>query len=302
MNSFFVIPQAGGSIIAQLNGNSITKISNIDVPYHSKNVITENNLIVSLCFGSKLKSRRMKIFNTNGKQLIKKEEYKYDSINCKCNTIYFGGQYLSTQIELFSFIELSSIDFLLNEVQLPIKGIRGKSIDDILIYENKLILVDNIIVPKFLFEYDITLPNRPVYKQTKKLNPNGPYEHINKGDMNSNWTVLLSTTVGMGGTYQHLTIFGKQDAVLSFAVEEYFNERIITNSKILDICLINNKLLILKDTDICYIDLNIKVSRDNITKLTNNPDKLERILKITEGDCILFNKNKYKHLKADTFQ
>jgi hypothetical protein len=120
-NRIFVIPQNNGSIIARLDDTGISEIAKLDVPYHSKSVVTENGLIVSLCFGTKQKSRRLRIFDTNGKQLLRKTEYKYESISCKNNVVYLGGQYGSKNHEIFAFIDLSDINFSLTEVDLPVQ-------------------------------------------------------------------------------------------------------------------------------------------------------------------------------------
>ncbi|GHT69821.1 hypothetical protein FACS1894110_20060 [Spirochaetia bacterium] len=295
--SVFVIPQSKGSIIARMNDSGISEIAKLDVPYHSKSIVTENGLIVSLCFGTKPKSRRLRIFDKTGKQLIRKTEYKYASIACKNNAVYLGGRYGSKNHEIFAFIDLEAIDFTVKEVDLPVPSMEGKSIDDILINGNRLILVDNIVYPKYLFEYDITIPNKPVHKETKELPNNGTYEHIYKGDINDNWMALFSSSVGMGGAFQHISIFGKQDATVSFCVNDMDLRSPPVEEPIIDICLLNDYLLILKKSEIAYIDLNKEITNENIKHFSENQRSWDKLLKI-EDNCLLLNEKEYELLRG----
>jgi hypothetical protein len=83
----------------------------------------------------------------------------------------------------------------------------GKSIDDVLIYNDKLVLVDNIIYPKYLFEYDISDSLAPVATKTIKLPNNGTYEHIYRGSINSRWMALLSGGMGREGSSKYVSVF-----------------------------------------------------------------------------------------------
>jgi hypothetical protein len=174
-----IIPQNKFSVIAQFENKSINEVGKIGIPYSSKSVFTKNRLFVSLCFGTKYKSRRLKIFDEYGNQLLRKTEYKFDSINFKDNTVYLGGQYKKEKGELFSFIDLTDpkslladVDYKMENMELPVKSMEGKSIDDILIRDDTLFLVDNIVFPKFIFIYDINMPNNPKHIGTYKLENN----------------------------------------------------------------------------------------------------------------------------------
>jgi hypothetical protein len=299
-NEKFIIPQKNISIIAELENSVINKIGKIDVPYSSKNIFLKNHLIVSLCFGSKPK---LKVFDEFGNQLLKKSEYKFESINYKENTVYLGGQYRNKEEELFSFVDLTDINFAMNEVELPVKSIKGKSIDDILVRNNILFLVDNIVYPKFIFEYDISIPNNPKHIGRHELENNGTYEHIIKGDISENWLMLFSSTVGRGGAYQHITLIGKEENQrnnsLTFCVEKgLFGES--DNSKtyyrVLDTCIIKDKLIILKEKGLFFIDLVNTVSEKNLVQIDNNEKEYNKIIKINTENCIILNEEKYELL------
>jgi hypothetical protein len=312
----FIIPQEKSSIIAHFENNKIQELGKIDIPFLSKTVITVNGYIVSICFGSKLESARLKIFDINGNLLLTKKEYKYESIACKNNVVYLGGQYISNKSELFALIDFSDTNFSLKEINLPIQTMNRKSIDDILIRDNTLFLVDNIIFPKYIFQYEISSPENPVHIATEGLENNGTYEHIEKGEINNDWMILFSQCVGRNGISQYISIFGKNHSTLSFYVyiPEYKNKKLVNKSKekgICDISLLKNYLIVLFEDGVKYLNLNKKIKKDKFKKLINLtgntikdnyageiPHKIEnRLLKISDKHCLLLSRNKYEILK-----
>jgi hypothetical protein len=259
--NLFVVPQETRSLIAHIDGDTIIESGKIDIPYTSKSVVTENGCIVSICFGQKPKASRMKIFDSAGKQLVRKTEYKYSSIACKNNAVYLGGQFGSRNSELFACIDLSDVDFTAQEIALPVISVAGKSIDDILIRNNSLILVDNIYYPKYLFQYDISAPNSPNHILTEELPNNGTYEHIVKGDINDDYLVLLSSSIGMYGAYKYITLLsGKQNVLLRYYLggnirRKHRNGIEKTEKNIFDIALIGDSLFILRSDGLECLDI-----------------------------------------------
>jgi len=296
----FIIPQEKTSIIAHFENNEIHELGNIDIPFLSKTAITENGYIVSICFGSK-DSRQLKIFDINGKQLFNGKEYKYNSIACKNNVVYLGGQYGKGIGELFALIDFSDINFSIEEINLPIKTFEGKSIDDILIRDDTLFLVDNLMHPKFIFQYDISSPDNPVHISTDKLDNHGTYEHIEKGEINDNWMILFSQCVGRYGISQHISITGNKEFTLSFYVFEplipfpfvlnnFVNKS--TEKGICDISLIENYLIVLFEDGVKYLNLNDVI--DEISK--NNFKDEDEVIYLYSNRINKIIKNKFKEL------
>jgi hypothetical protein len=301
INTKFIIPQKKYGIIAEFENNKIKEIGKIDVPYSSKSVFLKNRLFVSLCFGKMPKSRRLKIFDEHGNQLLRKAEYKYESINFRDNIIYLGGQYRNKRNDMFSFIDLNNIDFKVNEIDIPIKTIEGKSIDDILIRNNLLLLVDNIVFPKYIFKYDISISNNPKIIGVHELENNGTYEHIIKGDINDNWIILFSSSVNHGVSFQHISIIEKNEdwnkqKCLSFCIDAVGGWRKVDSMVVFDICLIDDNLYILKEDGLYCINLQNKILEKNVRLINKNNEKHDRILKISDEHCLLLNNEEYKLL------
>lgn len=298
----FIIPQEKMSIICEYDNYTLNEIGKIEIPFNSKTILTENDLFISICLGSKLISRMLKIFDINGKQLLQKTDCKFESIAGKNNVVYLGGQYKKNEGELFSYIDLTDLNFNIIELNLPIKSMSGKSIDDILIRNNKLYLVDNIVYPKYIFEYDISIPNEPKYINTRELENNGTYEHIIKGVINNDLLVLFSSSVGMGGVCQHLSIMGKTNITLSYLTynskfREGHNKNREEEEEIFDIVLLDDYLVILKKNEICYMQLNKLISKKSIKSINTNEKKYCKILKLNSNECIIYNANEYELLK-----
>jgi len=83
----FIIPQENRSLIARWDG-SFEIAGKVDIPFNSKNVVTENGLIVAICLGKKPKNFRLKILDPNGKQLVRSTEHKFTCIAAKGNVVY----------------------------------------------------------------------------------------------------------------------------------------------------------------------------------------------------------------------
>jgi hypothetical protein len=292
MNKLFIIPQENQSLIARLEKGTVITEGKIDLPYHSKSVITENALIVSLCLAEKLRSRRLKIFDTRGGQLVRKAGYQFTCLAHKNNTVYLGGQYHKNRRELFAALDVYGFDLSAEEIALPLQSVEGKSIDDILVRGNSLILVDNLLFPKYLFEYDISEAANPVHLQTIELPNNGTYEHIYKGAANEKYLVLLSGSVGRNGMKQHISIHDIHGApliALSWALDEAATQK--APDRIFDIALYGNKLLLLREDALCRLDLDGQLAKDALRAIAPN-DGMEKIIAAEDGVCVMCNRNR----------
>ncbi|GHT83566.1 hypothetical protein FACS1894137_05020 [Spirochaetia bacterium] len=68
--------------------------------------------------------------------------------------------------------------------------------------------------------------------------------------------------------------------------------------RIIDICLLNDYLLLLKKSEIAYIDLTKKIIKENIKHFSENQRNMDKLLKI-EDNCLLLNENKYELLRRN---
>jgi len=99
----------------------------------------------------------------------------------------------------------------------------GKAIDDVLVDSGELILVDDLVFPKYLFVYALptgaALPSNP---RIINLPFGRVYEHIHKGQVSPGYVALYSTSTGMfgNGTYVSVLRRGDYTPLVVFAYEE----------------------------------------------------------------------------------
>lgn len=224
MKNLFVIPQKTKSIIATIEDNQILNLGSIDIPYVSKTVYCDKHgLFVSINF----KEKALKIYKENGEYMGFNNQFNFSSIAIKDDVVYLGGSYKKKKNglgELCSFLDLSQVDFKFKQINLPITAVKNKAIDDIVIIGDKLILLDNIVFPKYIFEFDISNPREPKHINTIDLPDNGTYEHIVKGDGNEKWLGIKSSTVGRMGSAQHLNILGYKKIKFDYVHNHYQNQ------------------------------------------------------------------------------
>jgi hypothetical protein len=320
-NNIVVIPHRDGGHILKIINKEIISCGKINIPYNTKSVISENGLIISL--STNKDSSELYFHDMTGRLIKKIKTNKYKAISIKSNTLYLGGIYenrfdnsfgLNKEGEIVSIIDLENNDFTLDNIELPIEVKKGKAIDDILVFEDKMVLVDNILFPKYMFEYNIINPNKPKLTNTYKLPISGTYEHIVKGDINKDWMILLSSTIGREGGGNYVTIWGKVEIILGiFSDMQGNNAKIIEkNNKndeykiikiekdfgIKDIAIINENLYLLTTKGLLKIDLLKEISFENATEISAKINNADKILKINEN-IIIYNIDEFELIKSE---
>ena len=228
MKNLFIIPQKTQSIIATIENEKLVNIGPIDIPYGSKTVYCQKHgIFVSINF----KEKALKMYRENGEYIGFNNQFNFSSIAIKDDVVYLGGAYKKKKNglgELCSLLDLSQVDFKFKQINLPIVAVKNKAIDDIVIIGNKLILLDNIVFPKYIFEFDISNPRVPIHTNTINLPDNGTYEHIVKGDGNEKWLGIKSSTVGDFGQAQHLNVLGERKVQFDYVLrrDQNYNEEI----------------------------------------------------------------------------
>jgi len=218
--NLFIHSVDGKAVLYRLDKGQILKIGNLPFPEITKYQISETGLIAAI----KIKRRRnkksfiyvarvdenFKIINECNYEIPR--DFHVHAIGVKNEVIYFGGYNRYNAVESAGFIISTEKEKKLCPINIPKQNeMPGKAIDDIMILDNRMILVDNFIYPKYLFEYNISQETNLVLKKVIKLPNNGTYEHIISGKMNHKWIVLFSSTIGMNGKAYHLNILGAHD-------------------------------------------------------------------------------------------
>ncbi len=94
----------------------------------------------------------------------------------------------------------------------------GKRIDDLLVDGDRLIAVDNIVIPKYLLRFDVSNPRQAVHNQTKEIPFHSSYEQIHSGAIGADWVALLSTSANHGWRAVHIALLDRQNLNEQFAL------------------------------------------------------------------------------------
>lgn len=300
-NSIFIIPLQDKSLICTIKNNAIKELGSFPKTINSKSIIVNNKFICSI-------DTLISIFDINGK-LIKQiqSDFNPSCLNSKGNVVYLGGSNRNKDHkvgEIFAILDLGKNDFTLELKEIPIEVSYGKSIDDILIFENKLILVDNIVYPKYLLEYDITDSKNPKHTITKELANNGTYEHIIKGELNKNWLILLSSTTGMGGSSDYIsitkrTLISRSSGIsahrpshwMSRKSEDEYDNNEDSHKNFNDICLMDNLLYVLVDSSVYSLDLKTVHANENLKKVPSKLSSIQKIIHIADDRMVFIGRN-----------
>lgn len=120
------------------------------------------------------------------------------------NHLFAGGQLDS---EVVGFFDLNDPQCSWQQMEVP-QSMRasGKAIDDLVIDGNRLIAIDNLLIPKFLLVYDIANPSRPKFLKYETF-AHGTYEEAIMGAAGHQWMAVLSSSVSEVGCFEHISIW-----------------------------------------------------------------------------------------------
>ena len=113
-------------------------------------------------------------------------------------------------------------------LRLPGPAVPGKAVDDVLADDRALVVVDNVVFPKYLFVYPWpaadALPSAP---HVVELPFSRVYEHVVKGQLSPGYLALRSTSAGMDGVGTYVSVLRRGDwaPVVVFAYEQSREEQ-----------------------------------------------------------------------------
>ncbi len=221
------------------------------------------------------------------------------------NILFVGGKGKS---EVLGYYNLDVPDPKWNPISIPDELIKyGKAIDDLLLIDNYLVVVDNIVVPKWILKYDISNPVKPFLSTIQELDSHGTYEEITKSCHKDNHFFILSNTSSPAGTIEHISLLDSVFNEIGYFSNEIRhknrNEYLNDSNEIFyswnSIEVIDNFLLIPSDNkglgilNLSKIDLNkngLKKAKEEIiyTKLSNNQNsKVLNVLTFPNYDKIV---------------
>lgn len=292
-----VIPQENYGLVVNISeANYIEELSKIDIPYESVSKVINNNQIVTL----DKNNNQLLVHNLTGQleNTIDTKLEKSYTINARGSVVYIGGA--SQEKEKCFFIDISNKHLQIQALKLPKFMALDKAIDDIVFLDNKMYLVDNIVLPKYTFEYNISEPASPVLTRTINLDYYETWGDIKKAQVNEKWMVYLATSINgyTGRSSQIFTdnsekkIYFKTYNLIKFDSEFYYK----------DIYLVDDTLYVLTLLGLGYFDLTSdELSSDDIVFIQHTI-VADRIIPIDKKSLILLNKHSFELLDLENFE
>jgi len=209
--------------------------------------------------------------------------------------IYIGGK---TQVSMFDdtkkecqsmyYIDLNATSYELKPFPLPddLKK-SGKAIDDVGLYMDCVYVLDDLILPKFLYIFGIKDFD---LKEVLPLEVHGTYEGYLRVVINYKYIIMLSGTIGDGGGGRHLTFYNRESLQYLSSLSLLWSSRNIDLMSDIgpmfnDILLIDNHLVIAAgkagvvklnlDQEDVLKDLGI-IDRENNDKYHNFSDSFKK--------------------------
>ena len=209
-NQLFVLTRGMNTKLCRIQDSRIVDLAPMSFPAGGYFSISDSGWIA--CITKKGRSISIARLESNEKlihfaNISLPEKYRARAIAVVENILYVGG-YCGEELLLSVHLTNEQKNWVSLDVPSNLKRV-GKSIDDLLIDGKKLVAVDNIVFPKWLLVYDITLPKLPKLECAKEIPDHGTYEHIVMGAVGTNWIALLSSTAGQAGVGRHIAIFDK---------------------------------------------------------------------------------------------
>jgi hypothetical protein len=132
------------------------------------------------------------------------------AITFSSEVLFIGGNTLAGD-PFLGFFDLGDLALEWQLVQLPPEAIGPeKAIDALIVDGQRLIVIDNLISPKYLLLYDISEPLDPALISIEELPIHGTYEEVISVYAGRRWIAISSITVsGWSGAEQHIEILDK---------------------------------------------------------------------------------------------
>ena len=93
----------------------------------------------------------------------------------------------------------------------------GKQLDGLILDGDRLVAVDDLLLPKWNLEYDISTPDQPRYIRCESIRANTSYERIYAASGGERWFAALSHGMNHGHTSSYCTVFALDSLEFAWA-------------------------------------------------------------------------------------
>ncbi len=134
-------------------------------------------------------------------------DYRFDALALKDGVLFAGGH---CRDEILGFVDLESDEPAWTPLFVPpeLKSF-GKSVDAFVLDGDRLLGMDDILLPKWWLVYDVSEARRARFVDNPTLPPNSTYETFISAALSHRFVVAASTSMNHGNTSVHLSFFDR---------------------------------------------------------------------------------------------
>jgi hypothetical protein len=231
--------------------------------------------------------------------------FKIYSLRFYKNRLYVSGAMKQNNIKQFAgYYELVNSDWKFTPIPLPeMHNQIRKSFDEILCREDNLYLIDDIVIPKYLYHYKLKENSIPEFYRTVQLPSHCSYETYHRGIVTDKWLALFSNAMNSNGFHQFVSVFDIQSleeimAIVSHVpmglsddkpkTQHWFSDFAIKNDEVYLACKLDGVGIVPVDANplnekIDYLEIEEMISVEHLLQIGDNiviyDEKQVKILK-----------------------
>jgi hypothetical protein len=217
-NNLFLINRNEKTELYRVQNKRIQHIAFLPFPQIDFWSISENGTIAGCKFRQSFKKNSIHLAELKPDNSIQNSEniqlsagFKIHSLRFYRKCLFVCGVHRSNNYSQFAgYFENNNGKWDLKMIPLPENhSKRNKSIDEVLIWEDNLYLVDDLVLPKYLYHFTLSETDEPQLVRTICLPAHGSYEVYYSGKISSKWLALFSRTENRYGVSYIVSVFDR---------------------------------------------------------------------------------------------
>jgi hypothetical protein len=207
----FVLPLDLRASLFHWNGHALRRCDSASIPRDAPWCADVESDVLCYADGNKLFAVRGALRDVAQTTLLFEgaSAFRFHALALKDGVLFAGGQ---CEMEVVGAIDLQATVPAWRRLDLPAELRHpGKSVDSFVLDGDRLLALDDILLPKWWFVYDVSDARRPAFMAAPPLAVHSTYETYHHATLAHRHVVTVSTSINHGLTRVHLAFFNRAD-------------------------------------------------------------------------------------------
>jgi hypothetical protein len=207
----FVLPLDRRASLFHWNGHALRHCDAVSIPRDAPWCADVESDLLCYAEGNKLFAVRGALRDIAHTTLLFEgaSEFRFHAVAFKDGVLFAGGQ---CEMEVVGAIDLQAPVPAWRRLDLAAElRHRGKAVDSFVLDGDRLLALDDILLPKWWFVYDVSDARRPAFVAAPPLAVHSTYETYHHAALAHRHVVTVSTSINHGLTRVHLAFFNRAD-------------------------------------------------------------------------------------------